>query len=120
MTLAANPTEMVADLENSRGQGGYTRMSHSSGRRSQRVLECASRVVMPQHTSYQPKASIQNGPVDVEKQCDVTLPTSAQCARRLTCKRHSSAAKRAIPGSTLPYDMLLQAYQKMNQARRDA
>src|SRR5271163_3052879 len=50
MTSAANPIEMAADLENSRGHGGYTRRSHSSKRRSQRVLERASRVVVPQHT----------------------------------------------------------------------
>jgi hypothetical protein len=117
MTSAANPTEMVADLGNSRGHDGYTRMSHSSGRRSQRVLERASRVVVPQHTSYRPKASIQKSPVDVEKQCGVTLSTGAQCARSLTCKSHSVAAKRAVPSRSLPYDMLLQAYQKTNQAK---
>ncbi|TPR08460.1 hypothetical protein CAN33_004295 [Aspergillus niger] len=58
------------------------------------------------------------GPVDVEKQCGVTLPNGAQCARSLTCKSHSMGAKRAVPGRSLPYDMLLQAYQKKNQARQ--
>ncbi|KAL2800086.1 SCA7, zinc-binding domain-containing protein [Aspergillus keveii] len=65
-----------------------------------------------------PKAPKPKGPVDVEKQCGVPLPNGAQCARSLTCKSHSMGAKRAVPGRSLPYDMLLQAYQKKNQARQ--
>ncbi|RAH45929.1 deubiquitination module subunit SGF73 [Aspergillus brunneoviolaceus CBS 621.78] len=65
-----------------------------------------------------PKTAKPKGPVDVEKQCGVTLPNGAQCARSLTCKSHSMGAKRAVPGRSLPYDMLLQAYQKKNQARQ--
>jgi SAGA-associated factor 73 len=60
------------------------------------------------------------GPVDVEKQCGVVLPNGAQCARSLTCKSHSMGNKRAVPGRSLPYDMLLQAYQKKNQARQQS
>ncbi|KAF2228903.1 SCA7-domain-containing protein [Viridothelium virens] len=65
-----------------------------------------------------PKAPKTKGPVDVEKQCGVTLPNGAQCARSLTCKSHSMGAKRAVPGRSLPYDMLLQQYQKKNQAKQ--
>ncbi|RMZ90733.1 hypothetical protein DV736_g2030, partial [Chaetothyriales sp. CBS 134916] len=65
-----------------------------------------------------PKQAKAKGPVDVEKQCGVLLPNGAQCARSLTCKSHSMGAKRAVPGRSLPYDMLLQAYQKKNQARQ--
>ncbi|CAG8054749.1 unnamed protein product [Penicillium olsonii] len=64
------------------------------------------------------KTTKPKGPVDVEKQCGVTLPNGAQCARSLTCKSHSMGAKRSVPGRTLPYDMLLQQYQKKNQARQ--
>ncbi|RMZ83198.1 hypothetical protein DV738_g1303, partial [Chaetothyriales sp. CBS 135597] len=64
------------------------------------------------------KQAKTKGPVDVEKQCGVLLPNGAQCARSLTCKSHSMGAKRAVPGRSLPYDMLLQAYQKKNQARQ--
>lgn len=64
-----------------------------------------------------PKAK-PKGPVDVERQCGVTLPNGQQCARSLTCKSHSMGAKRAVPGRSLPYDMLLAAYQKKNQARQ--
>jgi hypothetical protein len=67
-----------------------------------------------------PKVPKPKGPVDVEKQCGVTLPNGAQCARSLTCKSHSMGAKRAVPGRTLPYDMLLQMYQKKNQARQQS
>lgn len=67
-----------------------------------------------------PKAPKPKGPVDVERQCGVTLPNGAQCARSLTCKSHSMGAKRAVPGRSLPYDMLLQAYQKKNQARQQS
>ena len=64
------------------------------------------------------KAAKAKGPVDVEKQCGVILPNGAQCARSLTCKSHSMGAKRAVGGRSLPYDMLLQNYQKKNQARQ--
>lgn len=66
------------------------------------------------------KTSKPKGPVDVEKQCGVVLPNGAQCARSLTCKSHSMGAKRAVPGRSLPYDMLLQQYQKKNQARQQS
>ncbi|KKZ61998.1 SAGA-associated factor 73 [[Emmonsia] crescens] len=65
-----------------------------------------------------PKVPKPKGPVDVEKQCGVPLPNGGQCARSLTCKSHSMGSKRAVPGRSLPYDMLLQAYQKKNQARQ--
>lgn len=67
-----------------------------------------------------PKTAKPKGPVDVEKQCGVTLPNGAQCARSLTCKSHSMGAKRSVPGRSLPYDMLLQQYQKKNQARQQS
>lgn len=64
------------------------------------------------------KQAKTKGPVDVEKQCGVPLPNGLQCARSLTCKSHSMGAKRAVPGRSLPYDMLLQQYQKKNQAKQ--
>lgn len=60
------------------------------------------------------------GPVDVEKQCGVPLPLGGFCARSLTCKTHSMGAKRAVPGRSAPYDVLLQQYQKRNQAKMAA
>ena len=67
-----------------------------------------------------PKTAKTKGPVDVERQCGVILPNGQQCARSLTCKSHSMGAKRAVPGRSLPYDVLLQAYQKKNQARQQS
>ncbi|KAI9809424.1 MAG: hypothetical protein M1827_006860 [Pycnora praestabilis] len=67
-----------------------------------------------------PKVPKPKGPVDVEKQCGVPLANGAQCARSLTCKSHSMGAKRAVPGRSLPYDMLLAAYQKKNQAKQQS
>lgn len=64
--------------------------------------------------------SIQTGPVDVERQCGVILPNGQPCARSLTCKSHSMGAKRAVAGRSLPYDMLLAAYQKKNQAKQQS
>lgn len=60
------------------------------------------------------------GPVDVERQCGVILPNGQPCARSLTCKSHSMGAKRAVAGRSLPYDMLLAAYQKKNQAKQQS
>ncbi|KAL8738567.1 MAG: hypothetical protein Q9181_000674 [Wetmoreana brouardii] len=65
-----------------------------------------------------PKVPKPKGPVDVEKQCGVLLPNGGYCARSLTCKSHSMGAKRAVPGRSLPYDMLLAQYQKKNQAKQ--
>ncbi|OBT46819.1 hypothetical protein VE00_01926 [Pseudogymnoascus sp. WSF 3629] len=68
----------------------------------------------------EPKAKIVKAkvPVDVERQCGVITPNGVPCARSLTCKSHSMGAKRAVPGRSLPYDMLLAAYQKKNQAKQ--
>lgn len=57
------------------------------------------------------------GPVDVERQCGVSLASGGFCARSLTCKTHSMGAKRAVIGRSAPYDLLLQQYQKRNQAK---
>jgi SCA7, zinc-binding domain len=54
---------------------------------------------------------------DVEKKCGVQLLSGGRCVRSITCKTHSMEAKRAVSGRSLPYDMLLAAYQK-NQARQ--
>lgn len=64
------------------------------------------------------KGAKPKGPVDVEKQCGVALPNGGFCARSLTCKSHSMGLKRAVPGRSLPYDMLLAQYQKKNQAKQ--
>jgi hypothetical protein len=64
------------------------------------------------------KGAKPKGPVDVERQCGVPLPNGGFCARSLTCKSHSMGLKRAVPGRSLPYDMLLAQYQKKNQAKQ--
>ncbi|OAL48381.1 SCA7-domain-containing protein [Pyrenochaeta sp. DS3sAY3a] len=64
------------------------------------------------------KGAKPKGPVDVERQCGVPLPNNGFCARSLTCKSHSMGLKRAVPGRSLPYDMLLAQYQKKNQAKQ--
>lgn len=56
----------------------------------------------------------------MERQCGVILPNGQPCARSLTCKSHSMGAKRAVAGRSLPYDMLLAAYQKKNQAKQQS
>ncbi len=66
------------------------------------------------------KVAKPKGPVDVERQCGVITPSGQPCARSLTCKSHSMGAKRAVPGRSLPYDMLLAAYQKKNQAKQQS
>ncbi|KAF7891508.1 uncharacterized protein EAF02_001833 [Botrytis sinoallii] len=70
-----------------------------------------------QKTLLANKLTLSEGPVDVERQCGV-LKDGVPCARSLTCKSHSMGAKRAVPGRTLPYDMLLSQYQKKNQAKQ--
>lgn len=64
------------------------------------------------------KQGKEKGKPSPELQCCVPLPNGLLCARSLTCKSHSMGAKRAVPGRSLPYDMLLQQYQKKNQAKQ--
>lgn len=64
------------------------------------------------------KATKDRKPVDVEKQCGVLMPNGQMCARSLTCKSHSMGAKRAVPGRSMPYDVLLQNYQKRSRAEQ--
>lgn len=59
-------------------------------------------------------------PVNVEIQCGVQLPNGALCARSLTCKSHSMGSKRGVMGRSQPYDVLLAAYQKKNQAKQQS
>lgn len=63
------------------------------------------------------KSSKPKAPVDVEKQCGVPHPNGTLCARSLTCKTHSMSAKRAVRGRSVPYDILLARYQKLNQVK---
>lgn len=65
-----------------------------------------------------PKVPKPKGPVDVERQCGVITPNGAPCARSLTCKSHPMGLKRSVPGRSRPYDTLLAAYQKKNQAKQ--
>ncbi|PQE32281.1 SAGA-associated factor 73 protein [Rutstroemia sp. NJR-2017a WRK4] len=83
----------------------YAAMSNNSPTKSPDKMKSAN------------KSSKMEGPVDVERQCGV-LKDGVPCARSLTCKSHSMGAKRAVPGRTLPYDMLLSQYQKKNQAKQ--
>ncbi|EWC47042.1 hypothetical protein DRE_03804 [Drechslerella stenobrocha 248] len=69
-------------------------------------------------TKKEKPAPKPKGPVDVERQCGVLLPNGQLCARSLTCKSHSMGAKRAVQGRPAPYDTLLAAYQKKNQAKQ--
>ncbi|RVD85676.1 uncharacterized protein DFL_003987 [Arthrobotrys flagrans] len=69
-------------------------------------------------TKKEKPAPKPKGPVDVERQCGVPLPNGQLCARSLTCKSHSMGAKRAVQGRPAPYDTLLLAYQKKNQAKQ--
>ncbi|KAF4584275.1 SAGA-associated factor 73 [Ophiocordyceps camponoti-floridani] len=89
----------------------------SKKRKAEGDLEKAPKV---KKKKDEPKAKVPKprGPVDVERQCGVILANGQPCARSLTCKSHSMGAKRAVAGRSLPYDMLLAAYQKKNQAKQ--
>lgn len=91
-----------------------------AGKKRKAEGEPGDKAVKTKKKKEEPKAKTAKpkGPVDVEKQCGVPLPNGAQCARSLTCKSHSMGAKRAVPGRSLPYDMLLAQYQKKNQAKQ--
>jgi hypothetical protein len=54
----------------------------------------------------------------VERQCGVLMPNGQMCARSLTCKTHAMGLKRAVPGRSQRYDVLLAPYQKKNHAKQ--
>ncbi|KAK2048181.1 SCA7-domain-containing protein [Colletotrichum somersetense] len=49
-------------------------------------------------------------PVDIERQCGVSLGEERRCGAALSCKRHSMGAKRAVAGRSAPFDQLLAAF----------
>ncbi|KAJ3055909.1 Dcp1p-Dcp2p decapping enzyme complex alpha subunit [Rhizophlyctis rosea] len=50
-------------------------------------------------------------PFDLDKNCGVPLDNGHPCTRSITCKIHPVSAKRAVPGRTMQYDMLVGEYQ---------
>lgn len=104
----------------SQGEGADDGAKKGKKRKAEEEVDTATKKKKTKKEEQKPKAVKPKGPVDVEKQCGVQLPNGGQCARSLTCKSHSMGAKRAVPGRSLPYDMLLQAYQKKNQARQQS
>jgi hypothetical protein len=44
--------------------------------------------------------------------CGVTNAEGHQCKRSLTCKTHSMALRRAVPGRSQPFDNLLASHKK--------
>ncbi|GAA5854018.1 hypothetical protein JCM8547_008195 [Rhodosporidiobolus lusitaniae] len=55
--------------------------------------------------------------VDVDRQCGVINDKGYPCPRSLTCKTHNMSHKRAVPGRSQPYDILLFEWQKANKAK---
>jgi SAGA-associated factor 73 len=53
-----------------------------------------------------PKARIK-GPIDLDRHCGVINDKGFPCSRSLTCKSHSMGAKRAVPGRSKEYNILL-------------
>ena len=104
----------------SQGDGADDGTKKGKKRKAEEEADSATKKKKSKKEEQKPKVAKPKGPVDVEKQCGVQLPNGGQCARSLTCKSHSMGAKRAVPGRSLPYDMLLQAYQKKNQARQQS
>ncbi|KAL2753819.1 hypothetical protein ACRALDRAFT_1094527 [Sodiomyces alcalophilus JCM 7366] len=111
-----------------RATGGSKNVKKGTGRKSDEITKGKKRKAegdadkgpkqKKKKEELKSKVPKPKGPVDVERQCGVLLPNGMPCARSLTCKSHSMGAKRAVAGRSLPYDMLLAAYQKKNQAKQ--
>ena len=104
----------------SQGDGAEDGSKKGKKRKAEEEADTATKKKKSKKEEQKPKAVKPKGPVDVEKQCGVQMPNGGQCARSLTCKSHPMGAKRAVPGRSLPYDMLLRAYQKKNEARQQS
>ena len=104
----------------SQGDGAEDGSKKGKKRKAEEEADTATKKKKTKKEEQKPKAVKPKGPVDVEKQCGVQMPHGGQCARSLTCKSHPMGAKRAVPGRSLPYDMLLRAYQKKNEARQQS
>ncbi|KAJ3141456.1 hypothetical protein HK100_006466 [Physocladia obscura] len=62
------------------------------------------------------KPPIVKGPMDLDKHCGVSLESGQTCGRSITCKIHSVSSKRAVPGRSQHYDLLVSEYQTKNRA----
>ncbi|KAI6246718.1 SAGA-associated factor 73 [Erysiphe necator] len=111
--------EVVADDDNDDEDGDYKTSNVIKKGKKRKADTDTDRVHKLKKKKDEPKPRVPKfrGPVDVERQCGV-LKDGVPCARSLTCKSHSMGAKRAVAGRSLPYDFLLAAYQKKNQARQ--
>ncbi|KAJ3041437.1 hypothetical protein HDV00_009417 [Rhizophlyctis rosea] len=69
---------------------------------------------LPERPEKQAKLSKVQGkakaPLDLDKNCGVLLDNGLQCTRSITCKIHTVSAKRAVPGRSMQYDMLVSDY----------
>jgi len=54
--------------------------------------------------------------IDVNTHCAVPLALGKACAAGLWCTRHSWSKKHAVPGRSMPFDMLLAAGEESNGA----
>jgi len=106
------------DAANAGKTAGKAKKTNVAGKKRKAEGELDKGKAKKKKDEPKPKVAKPKGPVDVERQCGVLLPNGQPCARSLTCKSHSMSAKRAVPGRSLPYDMLLAAYQKKNQAKQ--
>ncbi|POS83249.1 hypothetical protein EPUL_003928 [Erysiphe pulchra] len=127
--------EVAADDDDDDEDGDYKSGNVIKKGKKRKADTDADRVLKPKKKKDEPKPRVPKfrgelhnsdfenitnadiGPVDVERQCGV-LKDGVPCARSLTCKSHSMGAKRAVAGRSLPYDFLLAAYQKKNQAKQ--
>ncbi|KAF2100336.1 hypothetical protein NA57DRAFT_54429 [Rhizodiscina lignyota] len=60
------------------------------------------------------KAREVKGSVNVEEQCGVQFTNGGRCTRNLLCQIHTKEAKRAVPGRSVSFDILLARYLARN------
>ncbi|BGP25351.1 histone acetylation-related protein [Rhodotorula toruloides] len=99
------------------------RLSEASANSSQQLKK--SKLVVHLSGSAPDKAKPPGGSekknkriVDVDRQCGVINEKGYPCPRSLTCKTHNMSAKRAVPGRSQAYDILLFEWQKANKANQ--
>ncbi|BGP08841.1 SAGA-associated factor 73 [Rhodotorula toruloides] len=112
-----------ATREASGSQPLKRRLSEASTNSSQQLKK--SKLVVHLSGSAPDKAKPPGGTekknkriVDVDRQCGVINEKGYPCPRSLTCKTHNMSAKRAVPGRSQAYDILLFEWQKANKANQ--
>ncbi|KAE8449891.1 hypothetical protein EG329_007368 [Mollisiaceae sp. DMI_Dod_QoI] len=103
---------------------GHRAPSGRNRKPSPSLTESSPPATLPESAALEPptnpKSVLMNNsdPINLKRQCGVIKKDGHPCTRTLECTAHSIGEKRAVPGRSLPFDMLRAEYQQELQTKR--